>query len=276
MSMAPTSGVGWTLARLSALTPRLSPKSDETATASRDQILQLLRDSATPMSIEDLCAATGLHGNTVRGHLEVLAAGGDVTRTRGTTGGRGRPPWLYHASNRGQVVVDELRATLEAQLGARESVDEVFVIEAAERWAEAMGPDFSPREVTTPDEAVAAAADALTRVGFSAEASPLGDSITLRTCPYATLIADHPVICDIHTALLTDLLDRAGQGVEVEQMQVWATPTACLARLTRPDLAPERVITPGAEPPAGGTAPSPSAVETQPPQQKPSKRKKNQ
>lgn len=274
--MTPTAGVGWTLARLSALTPLISPKSDDSGTASREQILQLLRDSAAPMSIEDLCTATGLHGNTVRGHLEVLAAGGEVTRTRGATGGRGRPPWLYQSSNRGQAVVDELRATLEAQLGAGDSADDVFVIEAAERWAEAMGADFSPRAVTTPDEAVQAAAEALTRVGFSAEASPLGDSIALRTCPYAALVADHPVICDIHTALLTDLLDRTEQGVEVEQMLVWATPTACLARLTRPDLTPERVITPGGGPTAADTATAPTVDGPQRPQRKSSKRKKNQ
>lgn len=274
--MAPTSGVGWTLARLSALTPRLSPKSEDVTKASREQILQLLRDSAVPMSIDDLCTATGLHGNTVRGHLEVLAAGGEVTRTRGEARGRGRPPWLYQASNHGQKIVDELRATLDAQLGAGDSADEVFVIEAAERWAEAMGKDFSPREVATPDEAVHAAAEALTRVGFSAEVSPLGDSIALRTCPYAALIADHPVICDIHTALLTDILRRTDQGVEVEQMQVWATPTACLARLNRPDLTPQRVISPVGGPSADGTASTTPADETQRPKQKPSKRKKNQ
>lgn len=273
--MTPTAGVGWTLARLSALTPALSPKSDDSGTASREQILQLLRDSSAPMSIEDLCTATGLHGNTVRGHLEVLAAGGEVTRTRGATGGRGRPPWLYQASNRGQAVMDELRATLKAQLGAGDSADEVFVIEAAERWAEAMGADFSPRDVATPDEAVQAAADALTRVGFSAEASPLGDSITLRTCPYAALVADHPVICDIHTALLTDLLHRTDQGVELEQMQVWTTPTACLARLNRPDLTPERVISRPAKATPSTAAPTP-ADEPRTSQQKRSKRKKNQ
>lgn len=274
--MAPTSGVGWTLARLSALTPRLSPKPEDAATASREQILALLHDSDVPMSIEDLCTATGLHGNTVRGHLEVLAAGGEVTRSRGATGGRGRPPWLYHASHRGQAVVDELRSTLSSQLGAGDPADEVFVIEAAERWAEAPGTDFSPRDVTTPDEAVHAAAEALTRVGFSAEVSPLGDSIALRTCPYATLVADHPVICDIHTALLTDLLARTDQAVEVAQMQVWATPTACLARLTRSDLTPERVITPGGGPTAAVTASASPADETQRPKRKPSKRKKNQ
>lgn len=66
--------------------PSTISKPEDAATASREQILALLHDSDVPMSIEDLCTATGLHGNTVRGHLEVLAAGGEVTRSRGATG----------------------------------------------------------------------------------------------------------------------------------------------------------------------------------------------
>jgi predicted ArsR family transcriptional regulator len=268
MTIAPTSGLGWTLARLAALTPLLSPRPDDETRQSREHILQLVRASQEPLSVEELCAATGLHANTVRGHLEVLAAGGDVTRTRGPARGRGRPPWLYGAPNREQAVVDELLATLDGQLREGDAEDEVFIVEAAERWAEAMGPDFSPQDVSSPDEAVHAAAEALTKVGFSAEVSPLGDTIALRTCPYATLVADHPVICNIHTALLSDLLHRTGQPVEVSQMSVWATPTACLARLERPDLVPDRVITPGSSssPTTGDQRPS-----TRP---RPKKRKK--
>lgn len=243
--MAPTAGVGWTLARLAALTPRrpASPRGDS-AGASREQIADLLRASPTPMLIEDLCQATGLHANTVRGHLDVLVASGEVSRSRAAAEGRGRPPWLYSASQPSPTMADELRLMLRAQLDAGQGNEEAFIADAAERWAEAMGPDFSPREVATAAEAVAAAAEALTKVGFSAEVSPLGESIALHSCPYAALVADHPVICDIHTALLSDLLRRTDQGVQVERMEVWATPTACLARLSRPDLIPERVVTP--------------------------------
>jgi predicted ArsR family transcriptional regulator len=245
MTTAPTAGVGWTLARLAALNPRRTTRNgSDSAGASREQIADLLRTTDAPMLIEDLCSATGLHANTIRGHLDVLVASGEVSRSRAPAQGRGRPPWLYSAAEREHSMVDDLRAMLDAQLAVQDATDEAFVADAAERWAEAMGPDFSPRTVSTPSEAVEAATEALDAVGFAAQVSPLGDSIALRACPYASLVADHPVICDIHTALLTDLLHRTGQGVEVEQMQVWATPSACLVRLRRPDMTPERVITP--------------------------------
>ncbi|HZL81066.1 MAG TPA: hypothetical protein VFC06_03895, partial [Demequina sp.] len=73
--------------------------------------------------------------------------------------------------------------------------------------------------------------------------STLGDSITIGTCPYASLIAEHPVICDIHTELLATVLNAAGQGVGVEAMDVWVKPTLCRARLDRPDISPARSIT---------------------------------
>jgi len=110
----------------------------------------------------------------------------------------------------------------------------------AVRWAEKLGP--APTS-NTPDEAVEHAVEALRTVGFSAESSALGDSITIGTCPYASLIADHPVICDIHTELLATVLNASHQGVGVEAMDVWVKPTLCRARLSRPDIAPARIIT---------------------------------
>lgn len=245
MTTAPTAGVGWTLARLAALNPRRALRNTGEATgATREQIAELLRTNDRPMLIDDLCAATGLHANTIRGHLDVLVASGEVSRSRAPAAGRGRPPWLYSAADQEHSLADDLKVVLDDQLAVHDETDRAFIADAAQRWAEAMGADFSPRDVTTPAEAVDAAAEALTAVGFSAEVSPLGDSIALRTCPYASLVADHPVICDIHTALLSNLLDNTGQDVEVEQMQVWATPTACLVHLRRPDMTPDRVITP--------------------------------
>lgn len=244
MTIAATSGVGWTLARLSALTPLKTPARDVTSQQSREQILGFLQESDGALSVEALCTATGLHANTVRGHLEVLVASGDVARTQADSRRRGRPPWLYHATKHQHAAAEALRSTLAAQLAEVPEGDEVFIVEAAQRWAESVAPTPSPRKATSPEEAVALAATALSEVGFDAEVSPLGDTITLHACPYASLVADHPVICDIHTALLGDLLEQTGQDVRVTEMQVWATPTACLARLARPDLAPRRVIAP--------------------------------
>ena len=72
----------------------------------------------------------------------------------------------------------------------------------------------------------------------------MGDAITVTDCPYADLVDDNPVICDIHTALVVRLLNQTGQPVTVESMDVWARRGMCVARLNRPDIVPARVITP--------------------------------
>jgi predicted ArsR family transcriptional regulator len=99
---------------------------------------------------------------------------------------------------------------------------------------------------STPDQAVDQAVESLRAVGFSAEASPLKDSITIGACPFAALVDEHPIICAIHTELLSTVLSASGQEVEVEAMDVWVTPTLCRARLARPDQTPARTIDPKA------------------------------
>ena len=50
-----------------------------------------------PASLSDLTAITGLHANTLREHLEALAAAGLVHRELAAPTGRGRPARLYRA-----------------------------------------------------------------------------------------------------------------------------------------------------------------------------------
>lgn len=235
MTVAP--GIGRTLARLAALSQRRSPEGD-----SRGEILQLVSDAPAPVSVEWLCDQTGLHANTVRGHLEVLVAAGRVERSAGERRGRGRPPLLYRSVTHASDLYVELVASLKEQLADQmdDSAHRVLVDEAAARWAE-VGSD--PVEAAdTPDAAVERAAGALDRLGFTADVSPVGDSIVLGNCPYLELVREQPIICEIHTALLKDLLARTGQPVTVTGMEVFPAPGLCRAHLDRPDRTPEWVV----------------------------------
>lgn len=245
------------LARLAALTPGRTGRGDSLAGQSREALLELLRVTGGSLTIEQLSEATGLHANTVRGHLEVLVAAGEVRRTPGRAQGRGRPPWLYSATGPNAELVAELDELLSGLRNTDES--DAFIRDAAHRWADAVDPVNQGRRATdapdvqagaadpaqtaaSPQEAVDRAVTALTQVGFDAQLSPIGDTITLRACPYASLVRDHPVICRIHTALLQDLFERSGQPVAVAEMQVWPTPGACLVKLDRPDHQPVMII----------------------------------
>lgn len=203
----------------------------------RTRVLAVIEASPEPLPVEAIAERTRLHANTVRGHLEVLRAGRFIAREAADARGRGRPRWLYRSAKLPSSPFRALAEALSAQL--TEVRDPSIARAAAERWGQAL-PDLPVAD--TPDDAVAQATDALIRLGFNAKASPVGDAIAVTDCPYADLVADNPVICDIHTALVSRLLGQTGQPVSVEAMDVWSRPGMCTARLRRPDLVPARTI----------------------------------
>lgn len=221
-------------------------------TGSRAQILSALQSDPREFSIDELAHLTGLHANTVRAHLDVLAAGGHIVRIQGQPHGRGRPPLAFKAADDARAPYDELSRVLHESLGAAKAPD--LARRTAKRWAKSLAPQPL---AATPDEAVDHAVESLHAVGFRAEASALKDSIVVGACPFAELVEEHPVICAIHAELLATVLSASGQEVGIEAMDVWVRPTLCRARLTRPDLAPARTIT-VRTPRDAGTSPHPT------------------
>lgn len=205
---------------------------------SRARILQAIERSAAPLPVETIADQTGLHANTIRGHLDVLIASGAIAREPADAHGRGRPRWLYRPSTPKASPYQALAEALSMQLSQIQ--DPTMAAGAAERWASAL--PVLP-VASTPDAAVVVATDALNKLGFGAVANPLGDAISVTGCPYADLVDANPVICDIHTALVARLLLQTGQPITIESMDVWARPGMCIANLRRPDLAPARTIT---------------------------------
>ncbi len=203
----------------------------------RDRVLAVVRAAAEPLTIEEISAATGLHVNTVRGHLEVLLAAESIAREHPADRRPGRPRWLYRYATPDPSPYQRLAEALSAELAQVQ--DPALAAATAERWAHSL-PQVPP--AATPDEAISGAAEALTALGFAAEISPVGDAISVRQCPFAALVSENPVICDIHASLIDSLLEQTGQPVRLDTLKVWAGPGACVATFRRPDLEPERVI----------------------------------
>lgn len=67
---------------------------------SRVRILRTLRATERGVDVAELAAAVGLHSNTVRSHLAVLAAAGLVSRSLDRSGARGRPRTIYTSARR--------------------------------------------------------------------------------------------------------------------------------------------------------------------------------
>jgi predicted ArsR family transcriptional regulator len=200
-------------------------------------VLEFIEASEEVVRVEQIAEAVGLHPNTVRGHLDALLAAGRISRVPDQRATRGRPHWLY--SGTASASIRELARTLDSELD-RASAPEVAK-QAAAAWARE-GPAVAAAD--TVDEAVDRATQVLTDFGFDAVGNPVGDQITLRACPYAALVHDHPVICDIHAELLGEVLARTAQPVTLASLEVYPRPGLCVAHLRRPDVQPEWIVKP--------------------------------
>lgn len=255
----PLHSVGRALARIGALRgPR--PEHARTGGDSRSAVLAHIEAAEAAVRVEEIAEAVGLHPNTVRGHLDALLAAGRITRMPDQRATRGRPHWLYSAT--ASASIRELARALDAELEMASAPDVARL--AAATWAE-VGPDVMA--AATPDEAVDRATQALADFGFQAERNPLGDQISLTLCPYAELVDEHPVICDIHARLLSEVLHRTRQPVALTRLDVFPRPGLCVAHLDRPDVDPARVVEPT-------TAHAPDLAQTPDPTPTPHRRKK--
>lgn len=206
---------------------------------SRRTIVDFLCASSEPQTVEAIAETTQLHVNTTRHHLDVLVAADFVDRVTQRPTGRGRPRVLYAPSAMITAPYANLEAHLRTTLAGADA-DEV-AIETARSWAEHAP---APRSADDPDQAVSYAVEALNAVGFQAHSDEVGDTITMTSCPYATLITDHPAICTIHAELMNTLLRDTGQPVTLDKFEVHVRPGVCRAWLTRADVAPEFIATP--------------------------------
>lgn len=247
MPVTTPQSIGRTLARFGRLAGDRGP--EDAVASSREAIFHVLSRSSASLTIEEICRDTGLHANTVRSHLEVLHASGRVAREQQPPRGRGRPPLLFAVAPEARSPRQALATSLLEQL--EDAPAPGLAQAAARRWADAVDPRTEGSATAeTPDAAVQSATEALSDLGFDARVDAVGDRIELRGCPYARLVAERPVICDIHAALLEQLLADSGQPVTLRRLDVWARPTLCVAHLDRPDLVPDRTITPPAAAPS--------------------------
>lgn len=230
LTATPLHSVGRALARMGSLRGG-KPAPVATGGDSRVAVLSCVEAATEAIRVDQIAGEVGLHANTVRGHLDALLAAGQVTRVPDQRATRGRPHWLYSAVE--AATIREFARTLKAELDQAGASQTARV--AASTWAEA-APDVRSESL---DEAVERVTEALTGFGFDALANPVGDEITLRACPYAPLIQEHPVICQIHAELLGEMLSRTGQPVKLQALDVLPRPGLCVARLRRPDTVPQ-------------------------------------
>ncbi|MDM4718688.1 helix-turn-helix domain-containing protein [Micromonospora sp. WMMA1363] len=204
------------------------------AVPSRRHILDALRAGDGPLGVKELAAATELHPNTVRFHLDVLADAGLLTRERTAPDGRGRPQIRYRAVTppappTGYQFLSEVLA---AQLDRGRAGD--LAEQAGRSWLRSVGrPAPPPPGADTVEVATTRAIAVFSELGFQ----PSRDAgvINLSACPFQDVARRHPdVVCGMHRGLLREVVETVTPHIATDLVP-FARPGVCVARLTAVD-----------------------------------------
>lgn len=205
---------------------------------SRRQVLDQLRRADSPACAADVAAATGLHANGARFHLDALVEAGLARRLTEQRAARGRPRVLYVATAAVGDEVDGYRDLAEVLVEALVS----SAVEPASSAAEAAGvargrrvaADASDGAPLTAARAAEAVVDGLALLGFDSRSVPTrsGRRIDITPCPYLDLARAHPeIVCAVHRGLMSGVLAESGAPLEVAELVPFARPDRCVAHL---------------------------------------------
>ena len=172
----------------------------------RQKVLTYLTKNRTA-SAREISRSLKMSAATVRHHLRVLAADGrlEVEPSRGHEG-RGRPEKVYSLPR--AALGDNLSALSDALL--REAGLSLKIEAVAKRLAGES--DFKSQPIAKRLNLIV---EKLNQMNYHAkwEAGAGGPRIILGHCPYAAIVAKHPELCKMDTALLGELF-----GDELEQI----------------------------------------------------------
>lgn len=187
-------------------------------TATRDAILQVLRDAGGQLRVEDVASAVGLKVSGTRWQLDRLVEAGAVRRSFVKTASRGRPAALYSAAPAAEVdevepyrmLAELLAAQLEA-VTADPDQGRNPAQQAGAAWA-----DTGPQSA---DDVRAAIMKLLDDTGFRPREGADPAEIELDQCPFFDVASAHPqVVCGIHADLLRGGMQALGAGAGAVQL----------------------------------------------------------
>jgi len=188
---------------------------------SRVEILHELQQRAH-RTISELTAATGLHANTVREHLQRLVEGGFVVQTTERRTTRGRPRVLYSVATGGPDASSPIARRKVAEAAARGDLMRRVMPET--------GTPSLPEDAVHQLDAIV---EHLTESGYDPVVDENELTLDLSPCTHA---AAHPeqrdVLCSVHLGLMQGVLSEAGGPLAIGGMRPVCNPTDCVVNLT--------------------------------------------
>lgn len=185
---------------------------------SRVEILHLLQDHPR-RTISELVAATELHPNTVREHLQRLIDDGYVVAETEHRTTRGRPRVLYSATD---------------GVGSCSPVQDRRVRAAAERGdlMRRVLPGDTPELGTAALHQIDALVEDLIDAGFDPLVDERELTVELTPCAQASVQAEHrDVLCRVHLGIMQSVLSAADGPLSVDGMRSSCDPRECVVQL---------------------------------------------
>jgi predicted ArsR family transcriptional regulator len=175
--------------------------------STRGQIVALLRRSGRTVS--ELADELSLTDNAVRSHLAALERDGLVETRRGASRGVGKPPATYALTPAADGLLPKayapvlgiLLGTLGERMGSDALAD--LLREVGRRAAAGR-----PNESDDLRMRIDAAYGVLGELGGVADLEETEEGVVIRgfSCPLAALVPDHPEVCQLAEALLTEIV----------------------------------------------------------------------
>ena len=201
--------------------------------STRGQVVELLRRGEA--TVNELAEALSLTDNAVRSHLSTLERDGLVRQSGKRTATR-KPEALYSLTpEAGQLfpkaydlLFNQLLHSLESRITPAEKGE--LLREVGRRLAGVRAPLSKVPTEAELRERLKIAVDVLKDLGGLAELEDAGDEIVIRgfSCPLASVVKEHPEVCQLAETLLAEII-----GVPVREACVRNGAPRCLFRLSK-------------------------------------------
>lgn len=200
------------------------------ADSSRAHLLECLRASERPLSVDELASEVARHPNTIRAHLAVLEEAELVVVRLEHDGRPGRPRRVFaavpeDAEEEHALLASALASSLEPLPNGVE-----IAATAGRSWGRMLVERLEPGRPADEDACVDRVASLLRRRGFAPEREE--SALVMHRCPFRELAELYPrVVCGFHAGLIDGALVELDAPVGLGDLEPWATPTSCVARI---------------------------------------------
>jgi len=201
----------------------------------RARIVEELDRTPGGLDAHELARRLGLHANTVRWHLGILADAGLIASGPAERTSPGRPRVVYALRSETDAARHENYRLLAAVLaGTVAELDDgaARAAEAGRAWGRYLVRRLPPNVRTSDASATRAVVDLLADEGFRPESG--GGEIRMHTCPFRELAdSGEGIVCAVHRGLISGALEELRSSLEVERLDAFVEPELCVVRLGR-------------------------------------------